>query len=108
MIFLEAFCERCRHEKWTHTQNDKDLKCEILSNSFLGELVPEWIYNEEGWPVCTAWEFWDWGYDDETGDLVDPPPPPDPNQLCFPFMMDEILDQEKVFQEEGVEEYEHA
>lgn len=96
MIFMDAFCEHCINEKWCHTQNDDDKKCDILSNSMLydpGEpgYPEEWVYNEEGWPVCTAWKRWDWGRDEGDG-FNEPPPiyPEDPNQLCFPFIFDEI------------------
>jgi hypothetical protein len=99
-MFNCAFCERCIHEKWTHTQKDGDKKCDILSRSFIHWYEPnhpdypkEWKYNEEGWPVCTEWVKWDWGNDgdpDNPDNPKAPPPPPDPNQLdMFPLYPDE-------------------
>lgn len=104
MIFMDAFCMRCIHEKFSHTLDHADKKCDILSKSMLHELgdveyPKEWIYNEEGWPVCTAWKHWDWGGDDwDNGNINEPPPEPvnDPNQLMFPFMIDEIIETETI------------
>lgn len=96
MIFTEAFCERCIHEKFMHTQQHGDMQCDILNRTMLHDKVEdgyptEWIYNDEGWPVCTAWKYWDWGRDDD-GNWKEPPPAPidDPNQLMLPFILDEI------------------
>lgn len=54
----------------------------------------EWQYNDEGWPVCTAWKKWDWGRDGDPNDPDNPnyrPPDVDnPNQLCLPFLFDEL------------------
>lgn len=85
MIFIEAFCDNCIHEKWTHTQKDEDKQCEILSNSMIEDKVDEWVISDEGWPICTQWSKWDWGNDDDSNE---PPelPPFDPNQLdMFPL-----------------------
>lgn len=91
MMFTESFCDRCIHEKWSHTQNDNDKKCDILSRSMVYDTIEEgypkeWMFNDEGWPVCTAWKKWDWDQDDE-GNWNDPvePEPEDPMQLVFPF-----------------------
>ena len=97
MTFTEAFCERCIHEKWTHTQNDNDAKCEILSATMLydfdDEKYPnEWQYGDDGYPICTEWKHWDWG-GRNGDDINDPPPPPidDPRQLVMLFLLDEIV-----------------
>lgn len=91
--FVENFCAHCIHEKFMHTQNDNDLKCEILTTSFLNwpDPVEEWVYDENEQPTCTAYKKWDWGRDDEDG-FNEPPeiPPDDPNQLCLPFIFDEL------------------
>lgn len=51
----------------------------------------EWTYDEHGKPICTKYKYWDWGRDDD-GNWIDPTPiyPDDPNQLCLPFIFDEI------------------
>lgn len=100
MIFTTAFCENCIHEKFIHTAQDGDKQCDIFSRSILHWYEPEhpdypkeWIYDKEGWPICTAWKKWDWGRDDEGGWNDPPEPEPyNPNQLVFPFMFDEIFD----------------
>lgn len=99
MMFMDAFCDNCLHEKWSHTHNDHDKKCPILSATMLYDkkekgYPEEWVYNDEGWPVCTAWHKWDWGNDGDPDDPDNPnyrPPDLDnPNQLCLPFLFDEI------------------
>lgn len=97
MFFTSAFCENCIHEKWIHTQNDDDKKCGILSDSMIFDLKDEeypkqWVFDAEGWPVCTAWKKWDWGTDGDPDDPDNPnyTPPPNPNQLdLFPLYPDE-------------------
>ncbi len=112
MIFSEAFCEQCIHERWIHHQDEnreKD-KCEIWSNVLIfdvsdNEYPPEWIFNEEGWPVCTNWQKFDWG-DDHDG-WNEPPEPPyepqDPNQLMLFSIADDILENHVPQQKEKVE-----
>jgi hypothetical protein len=103
MILCEHFCECCIHEKFTHTQNDNDKKCDILTATLVfdqrdKEYPKEWIYDSEGWPVCTKWQKWDWGFDDDSGEYNDPvePEPVDPNQLqLFPLYPDERNFEEK-------------
>jgi len=100
MWFTDKFCENCIHEKFMHTQKEGDKKCDIFSRSILhwydvkNPAYPqEWIYDENDQPTCTAFYKWDWGSNDDEGGLREPPPepePPDPNQLCFPFIIDEI------------------
>lgn len=101
MIFTEAFCERCIHEKFVHTGEYGDLQCEIFSNTMLynvndKEYPQEWQYNEKGWPVCTKWKYWDWG---NGGDGLNEPPEPEPynpNQLVLPFIFDEVKKPEMI------------
>lgn len=52
----------------------------------------EWIYNRENKPICTSFVKWDWGNDGDPNDPDNPkaPIPENPNQLVFPFMIDEI------------------
>jgi hypothetical protein len=93
MIFVDAFCERCVHEKFSHTHNECDKKCDIFTRSMIEDEVPEWVYSEEGWPICTAWVPWDWNKNDDDDNWNDPPPGPDPvdpMQLnLFPLYPDE-------------------
>jgi hypothetical protein len=96
MIFTSAFCDRCLHEKFNHTQNDSDKKCDILTRSVIywpdtqdPNYPSEWQYSAEGWPVCTSWQYWDWDNDgdpDDPDNPATPPPAPDPAQLdLFPL-----------------------
>lgn len=100
MYFVEKFCMNCIHEKFIHTHDDNDAKCDIFSNSLLYTIKEpgyprEWTYDENGKPTCTAFKKWDWGIDDGEGGGLNEPPPPDPydpNQLTLPFIInDEIL-----------------
>jgi hypothetical protein len=63
--FIKAFCWNCVHEKWMHTLEHGDKKCDILNRSMIysiedEEYPKEWIYDENGKPTCTAWKEWDW------------------------------------------------
>lgn len=94
--FIDCHCRDCIHGKYEHTGDVKDKPCDILSRSLMYDLKDkeypeEWTYDNQGKPTCTAWRKWDWGKDDD-GNWIEPPPPPvdDPNQLCLPFIMDEI------------------
>lgn len=97
MCFMENFCEQCIHEKWSHTQDDNDKKCEILSRTMIfdidePEYPSEWTYDENG-PTCTKFQKWDWGNDGDPDDPDNPkatPPTPDPKQIdMFPLYPDE-------------------
>jgi len=95
MIFMEHFCFECIHEKFSHTQNQADLKCEIMTNSMIYDLdesgyPKEWIRNEREEPLCTEWKHWDWGNDRDGWNEPPPPEVYDPNQLVMPFIIDEI------------------
>lgn len=56
------------------------------------EYPKEWCYGEDGEPTCTKFVKWDWGNDGDPNDPENPkvPVPEDPDQLCFPFIFDEI------------------
>ena len=93
--FVERNCRSCVHGKYEHTGDTNDKPCEILSRSFLfdvndKEYPAEWVY-VNGNHTCTARVPWDWNRDND-GNFKDPEPPPvdDPNQLCLPFLFDEI------------------
>lgn len=94
--FIGKFCENCIHEKFIHTQNMDDKKCNILTHSMCfgtddAEYPKEWMYDENDRPTCTNYKYWNWGFDDDDGPF-DPPIvlPDDPNQLCLPFLLDEV------------------
>jgi len=93
--FHESYCYQCIHERWVHRQNenkDED-KCDIWNRALLHEpneeeYPVEWTY-KNGTPVCTSFEKFDWGNDDNGYNEPPPKPePPDPNQLCMPFEID--------------------
>lgn len=98
MYFCEKFCRNCINGKYEHTGDTKDNPCEILTLTFFLDIdekdyPKEWIYDDNGKPTCSAFVKFDWGKDDE-GNWIDPEPtqpPEDPNQLCFPFDIIEIL-----------------
>ena len=96
MMFTDAFCDNCLHQ---HPDPNHKKQCMILCRTMCHspkdkEYPEEWVYNDEGWPVCTAWHKWDWGNDGDPDDPDNPnyrPPDLDnPDQLCFPFLFDEI------------------
>lgn len=104
-IFHEAFCYQCIHERWVHRMSedrDED-KCEIWSRVMAYEkddprYPTEWIYNSEGWPVCTSWKKFDWGTHDDPNEPDQPitPEPEDPRQLMMPFDITELFPCEEV------------
>lgn len=96
MWFCEKFCDQCVHEKYVHTLNENDNKCDIFSRSMVydvqdPEYPTEWVYDENDKPTCTSWVKWDWDKDDD-GNWNDPPQPEpiDPNQLMLFSEWDEI------------------
>ena len=57
-IFIERFCAHCEHEKYIHTLDDKDKKCQILSNTFIYDIddpnyPTEWQENDQGEEFCS-------------------------------------------------------
>jgi len=88
--FMEKFCYHCIHD------NGDDKCCDILMRSMAffktdKEFPDEWTYDANGKPTCTSHVRFDWGKDDD-GNWIQPPKPPtdDPNQLCMPFIFEEI------------------
>lgn len=86
-FFAEQFCDRCAHEKFTHTGDITDPACEILVNSMLyyvdNENYPDELrYGDDGNPTCTKFKKHIWR-DEFTGDLIEPEPEEehDPDQL---------------------------
>lgn len=82
MVFEEAFCDRCKN---CDPDPDGDVQCDILFRALNfwdheSEYPKEWVYDKEGWPICTAWKYWDWN-----NGPPEPPDPYDPHQLKIKF-----------------------
>jgi hypothetical protein len=93
MWFCGNFCDQCINQ---HPDPNNPKQCMILCRTLCydtneKEYPEEWIYDENDKPTCTAFVKWDWGRDDD-GSWNEPviPPPDDPNQLCLPFIFDEL------------------
>ncbi len=92
--FTEEYCMNCLH--YDPDQNGKK-QCGILFATMCFDInhpsyPKEWVYDENDQAVCTQWQKWDWGNDGNPDDPENPkaPIPDNPNQLCFPFIFDEI------------------
>lgn len=92
--FMGEFCMQCIHE---NPDMEAKPKCDIMTCTMCldindAEYPKEWIYGEDGKPTCTKFVKWDWGNDGDPNDPDNPkaPIPEDPNQLCLPFIFDEI------------------
>lgn len=92
--FEEKFCMQCIN---CNPDPNGKKQCEIMMRAFLYDIGDEkypneWIYDENDKASCTAWVKWDWGNDGDPDDPDNPkaPIPDDPNQLCLPFILDEI------------------
>lgn len=93
--FIYNWCRNCIHGKYEHDQEADS--CDIVCRSFAfdvddPEYPKEWTYNDQGDAVCTAFVKWDWNNDGDPDDPENPkaPVPEDPNQLCLPFVLEEI------------------
>ena len=92
MGFTAAFCDTCIHQ---HPDPDKKPQCDdVLCEALCGNQPKEWVYNSTGNPTCTKYVNWNWGNNDDDDGYNEPPPPEpdDPNQLCFPWDIMEILE----------------
>lgn len=92
--FMDHFCYKCIN---LDPNPDGKRQCEILMRSMCHNIhdpayPSEWCYDDYNHPVCTAWRKWDWGNDGDPDDPDNPraPIPENPNQLCFPFIFDEL------------------
>lgn len=86
-MFTSKFCERCKNEKFIHTNSEKDRKCQIFSKTLITDVTDEeyptqWQYGTDGRPTCTAFDYHKW-YDKDGNFLDDGVEPEfiDPNQL---------------------------
>lgn len=93
MSFIEEYCMNCFH---CDPNPEGKKQCEILCASMCfqinePEYPKEWVY-KQGSPICTKWKKWDWGNDGDPDNPDNPkaPIPDDPNQLCLPFIIEEI------------------
>src|SRR5215217_6576896 len=102
MIFEENFCNQCIH---MHPDPDKSPQCDkvLCAMCFdIGEpdYPKEWIQDDNGDNArCTAFVKHDWGNGGDDGnDWKEPEPiiPDDPNQLCMPFMMNDIVPEKQL------------
>lgn len=92
--FVDTYCMNCFH---CDPNPEGKKQCQILMRSLLYNTnepgyPEEWIYDDKDEPTCTNYKKWDWGNDGNPDDPDNPNyrPPEDPNQLCFPFIFDEI------------------
>lgn len=90
MVFEHHFCGKCIHQ---NPNPDSNKHCEILLNNFFEGSTKEWKFSNEGWPVCTSWQKWDWGNDGDPDDPDNPKAPikENPNQLLMPFDIWDLL-----------------
>lgn len=93
MVFCDSFCDQCIHQ---NPNPESNKHCDILMMTMCydprdKEYPKEWVYSQEGWPICTSWQKWDW--DDGNPDDPDNPKAPipvDPDQYdMFPLYPDE-------------------
>lgn len=89
--FTSKFCDNCLRQ---HPDPERQPQCsEILLESLIGNQPPEWAYDSEGEPTCTAFVRFDWGGRNGDG-WNEPPPgpePEDPAQLLLPFCITELF-----------------
>lgn len=92
--FEDKFCMNCIHTNPDPTKKPQcAIWCAAVCHHVNEEGFPkEWIYDDNDKPTCTAWVKWDWGNDGDPNDPDNPkaPIPDDPNQLCMPFIVEEI------------------
>jgi len=92
--FEDKFCMNCIN---TNPDPTKKPQCAIWCAAVCHHVneagfPKEWIYDANNEPTCTAWVKWDWGNDGDPNDPDNPKAPikDDPNQLCMPFVFEEI------------------
>lgn len=102
--FMDKYCMNCLH---CDPNPEGKKQCEILLRSLVyganePEYPTEWTYDENDKPICTSYTKWDWGKDGDPDDPDNPnaPIPVDPNQLCIPFIFDEIEEKTEIANEE--------
>lgn len=100
MWFTDEYCMNCIN---CDPDPEGEKQCEILMRSMMysvkdPEYPKEWIYDENDEPKCTSHVKWDWGTDGDPDDPDNPkaPIPDDPNQLCLPFMVNDLINKEQL------------
>lgn len=92
--FESEFCMQCINTNPDPTKRPQcQIWCAAVCHTVNEPGFPkEWTYDSNNKPTCTAWVKWDWGNDGDPNDRDNPkaPVPDDPNQLCMPFMIDEV------------------
>jgi hypothetical protein len=63
-IFIEAWCGRCKHDAEFQANPDSADGCQIVAATFCFDVPdpkypPEWQYDADGQPKCTAFEHLD-------------------------------------------------
>lgn len=93
-MFMDNFCYQCIHE---NPKENGSPKCEIITlvmcyDTKDKEYPKEWCYDENEKPTCTKFTKFDWSNDNDGDEYTPPlaPIPDDPNQLCMPFIIDEV------------------
>lgn len=93
-FFMNKFCFQCINE---NPDPDKKPNCKIMTASMMFNVddkkyPKEWVYDENDSPTCTSFVKWDWDNDGDPNDSDNPKAPViiDPNQLCLPFVTEEI------------------
>ena len=94
MVFTDKYCMNCLHcDPDPNGKKQCDILCASMCFSVNEEGYPkEWVYDENDKPSCTSWQKWDWGKDGDPDNPQNPKAPiqDDPNQLCMPFIFDEL------------------
>ena len=74
MIFTDQYCMQCKH---CDPNPEGEKQCDILLRTLVHDIndeeyPSEWTYSEKDVPVCTKWEKWNWGSEEN------PTPPEEP------------------------------
>lgn len=60
-VFMEGWCNRCKRDEAFQADPDNADGCPILGDTLMYDVAAkdypkEWIYDEDGWGMCTAFE----------------------------------------------------
>ncbi len=94
MWFMEEYCMNCLHcDPDPNGRKQCEVMCAAMCYNIDEPKYPkEWVYDENDHASCSKWQKWDWSNDGDPDDRDNPkaPIPENPNQLCLPFIFDEI------------------